>query len=39
MSIRWKGEKIEIDYDHCKGCGICADVCPVDAIKMEVEKA
>ena len=18
-----------IDYDHCKGCGICSDVCPV----------
>ncbi len=22
------------DYDYCKGCGICAEECPVDAIKM-----
>lgn len=21
-----------IDYDHCKGCGICAHECPVKAI-------
>jgi Pyruvate/2-oxoacid:ferredoxin oxidoreductase delta subunit len=25
-----------VDYVHCKGCGICVDVCPVrDAIAME----
>ncbi len=25
-----------IDFDHCKGCGICEDVCPLkDAIVME----
>ncbi|MDP8292431.1 MAG: 4Fe-4S binding protein [Candidatus Orphnella occulta] len=23
------------DYDHCKGCGICASICPVKCIKME----
>jgi 2-oxoacid:acceptor oxidoreductase delta subunit (pyruvate/2-ketoisovalerate family) len=25
------------DYDACKGCEICVDVCPVDAIRMEAE--
>jgi pyruvate ferredoxin oxidoreductase delta subunit len=27
------------DYDHCKGCGICSEVCPpkVQAIKMVLE--
>ncbi len=27
----------DIDYDYCKGCGICAEECPVKAIKMERE--
>jgi Pyruvate/2-oxoacid:ferredoxin oxidoreductase delta subunit len=22
------------ELDYCKGCGICADICPVDAIDM-----
>ncbi len=28
-------KETEIDYDYCKGCGICAHECPVKAIKME----
>lgn len=27
-------EKMEIDYDYCKGCGICANECPKEAIEM-----
>ncbi len=26
-----------IDYEHCKGCGICSTQCPVNAIKMVEE--
>ena len=25
------------DYDHCKGCGICATECPAEAITMHPE--
>ena len=31
-------KKIEIDYDFCKGCGICEKICKVGAIKMEDER-
>jgi len=27
----------EIDYDYCKGCGICAQECPVKAIELVEE--
>jgi len=31
------GNRYEIDYDFCKGCGICAEECPCGAIRMEPE--
>ena len=34
---RKKDGSISIDYDFCKGCGICAKVCNVKAILMERE--
>ena len=37
---RKKDGTISIDYDYCKGCGICATECNVKAISMirETEK-
>lgn len=29
------GKKFAINYDYCKGCGICANECPCGAIEME----
>jgi Pyruvate:ferredoxin oxidoreductase and related 2-oxoacid:ferredoxin oxidoreductases, delta subunit len=29
--------KYEINYDYCKGCGICANECPTKAIEMVPE--
>lgn len=31
--------QFEIDWNYCKGCGICADVCPPLAIAMVPEAA
>ncbi len=37
-SILTEDEKMRgFDLDHCKGCGICASVCPKDAIEMVEE--
>lgn len=33
-----KDGKVAIDYDFCKGCGICKKICKLGAIEMEVEK-
>jgi NADPH-dependent glutamate synthase beta subunit-like oxidoreductase len=32
------GEPYAIDYDFCKGCGICAVECPCGAIEMQPEE-
>jgi len=29
---------VEVNYDYCKGCGICAHECPKEAIKMVDEQ-
>ncbi len=34
---RHKDDSVEINYDYCKGCGICANECPVKAITMVPE--
>lgn len=31
-------KKAVIDYDYCKGCLICLEVCPFKAIEKEIEK-
>lgn len=31
------GEAVAVDYDFCKGCGICANLCPAHAIAMVSE--
>lgn len=32
------GKRIETNLDYCKGCGICAKVCPVKCIEMVKEE-
>ena len=33
-TIDKSGDILEIDYDYCKGCGVCAKACKVEAITM-----
>lgn len=35
--LETRDEKFGINYDYCKGCGICAVECPRNAIDMEME--
>ncbi|MCC9295601.1 4Fe-4S binding protein [Clostridium sp. WLY-B-L2] len=36
-AIDKSGDVLEIDYDYCKGCGICAKVCKFNAVSMKEE--
>ena len=29
----------KVDKEKCTGCGVCVDICPVEAIKIENDKA
>ena len=33
-----KGKIVDIDYDFCKGCGICKNICKINAVEMEAEQ-
>lgn len=33
------GKRLDFDFMHCKGCGICYKVCPARAITFEKEDA
>ncbi len=37
ISPNMEENRFEWDYDYCKGCGICAFECPVNAIEMVEE--
>jgi pyruvate ferredoxin oxidoreductase delta subunit len=33
--FRESDDSVKIDYEYCKGCGVCSNVCSVNAIVME----
>ena len=37
VTVNSDGKRTEFDYDYCKGCGVCAKVCPFGAIEMKEE--
>jgi 2-oxoacid:acceptor oxidoreductase delta subunit (pyruvate/2-ketoisovalerate family) len=37
LTLGWGAQAYEVDYDYCKGCGVCAEECPREAIAIEEE--
>ncbi|HPU78526.1 MAG: 4Fe-4S binding protein [Synergistales bacterium] len=35
--LQTQGHMDGINYDYCKGCGLCSSVCPAKAIEMKAE--
>jgi len=35
--LRREDDYVYVDYEYCKGCGICANMCPTHAIEMVSE--
>lgn len=33
--VKWKDEVYTVDYDFCRGCGVCAQECPEKAITLK----
>lgn len=31
-------EKMKVDFDRCKGCGLCTSACPKNIVEMQSEK-
>jgi pyruvate ferredoxin oxidoreductase delta subunit len=36
-AISWDSKQVHFNFDFCKGCGICANECPVKCIEMKPE--
>ena len=34
-AISFENDRITIDYDECKGCGLCVNACKFDAITID----
>jgi Pyruvate/2-oxoacid:ferredoxin oxidoreductase delta subunit len=39
MFIKEECMAAKVDREKCTGCAVCVDVCPVEAIKIENDKA